>query len=124
MNPEIKEKWINALRSEEYQQTQDNLKTDEGYCCLGVLCDIYAKENNVDWEKDFDEYTMFGYVRKLPHHVVKWAGLNSQSPEVKDDNGNYVFLINLNDTGSTFREIAGLIEKNPFNNICSIWKLK
>jgi len=114
MNSKIKEKWLNALRSGEYNQQQNYLKTDEGFCCLGVLCDLYAKENNVDWkkDKDFDEYTMFGYVGKLPEHVVKWAGLNNQSPEVKDDNGNCVFLINLNDTGSTFREIAGLIEKS------------
>lgn len=41
LKPEIKQKWIKALRSGEYQQTKGRLKRDDGFCCLGVLCDVY-----------------------------------------------------------------------------------
>lgn len=41
MNKGIKDRWITALRSEKYSQTKGNLRDDEGYCCLGVLCDLY-----------------------------------------------------------------------------------
>lgn len=35
---EIKQKWLDALRSGQYEQGHGKLKTDDGkYCCLGVL---------------------------------------------------------------------------------------
>ncbi len=41
MNKAIKKKWIDALRSGQYRQTRDKLKSrNGGFCCLGVLCDI------------------------------------------------------------------------------------
>lgn len=40
MNVEWKAKWIAALRSGLYSQTTGVLKDENGYCCLGVLCDI------------------------------------------------------------------------------------
>lgn len=49
MNPEIKAKWVAALRSGEYLQgTGQLLNTYSGaskYCCLGVLCDLLVKED-------------------------------------------------------------------------------
>lgn len=41
--PELKAKWLVALRSGEYQQAKGALRTIEGekcMCCLGVLCDV------------------------------------------------------------------------------------
>lgn len=48
MNPEVKEIWLNALRSGEYQQAFAVLRgrSDSdavGYCCLGVLTCEYIK---------------------------------------------------------------------------------
>lgn len=40
MNPEWKAKWVAALRSGEYKQTREFLRTSTGFCCLGVLCDL------------------------------------------------------------------------------------
>ena len=37
MRPEIKEKWVGALRSGQYKQCRNELHDGEGYCCLGVL---------------------------------------------------------------------------------------
>lgn len=40
MKPELKENWIKALRSGKYTQTSNHLRVNDGYCCLGVLCDV------------------------------------------------------------------------------------
>lgn len=46
LNPEVKQQWIDALRSGTYTQAQGNLRQIEdnagsvGYCCLGVLCTL------------------------------------------------------------------------------------
>lgn len=41
MKPELKTKWIRALRSGKYKQGRGRLRTQKSsMCCLGVLCDI------------------------------------------------------------------------------------
>ena len=59
MNTEIKQKWVNALRSGEYEQGSEKLYSGRGYCCLGVLCDLYSKENGLKWE--FRGDALWGY---------------------------------------------------------------
>jgi hypothetical protein len=46
--------WINALKGGEYNQVKNALKTDNGYCCLGVLCRISLPE-------EFESSNMLGY---------------------------------------------------------------
>ena len=43
MNQQIKQLWVNALRSGEYKQATGRLRKNDGYCCLGVLCDLHSK---------------------------------------------------------------------------------
>lgn len=43
MNPEIKAKWVEALRSGRYEQTSGRLKDGDAFCCIGVLCDVYPE---------------------------------------------------------------------------------
>lgn len=40
MNPELKAKWVAALRSGKYEQGHEYLNKDGKFCCLGVLCDV------------------------------------------------------------------------------------
>lgn len=59
MNPEIKERWVAALRSGEYQQGFGQLRVRNyeasigeplyRYCCLGVLCDLAAQDAVGHW---------------------------------------------------------------------------
>lgn len=35
------QKWIDALRSGKYSQTQGQLQDTNGYCCLGVACKVF-----------------------------------------------------------------------------------
>lgn len=79
MNSEVKEKWIAALRSNEYKQTQGYLHTHDGYCCLGVLCDLYAKEKNMEWkiENDGNIRSFDGKDQVLPQSVSDWSGVET-----------------------------------------------
>jgi hypothetical protein len=109
MNPQIKQKWVSALRSGDYKQGQNFLRTDNGFCCLGVLCDLYIKENNVEWELvNNGNYYEFQYkVAALPLSVIEWSGVEGYNPLVNDEIGT---LSELNDSGSTFEQIADVIE--------------
>lgn len=42
MNPDLKHKWIEALRSGKYEQGEEGTLKDlkGGYCCIGVLGEI------------------------------------------------------------------------------------
>lgn len=127
MDPQVKELWVNALRSGKYQQTTGKLKTSKGFCCLGVLTDLYLKEKNQEWDCITDSDTDTHYYRieekedLLPASVKDWAGLYSISPQVMVENESYhpehdmekeipADLAELNDDGLSFNEIANLIE--------------
>jgi uncharacterized protein YeaC (DUF1315 family) len=136
MNPEIKQKWISALRSGEYEQGDGKLYSGQGYCCLGVLCDLYSKENNLKWEfrgddtiKTEDEivpsqlqkcdYFYFDDESEfLPESVKEWAELSVKNPQVRVEveeceGARFYFdeIANLNDAGYTFPQLANIIEK-------------
>jgi hypothetical protein len=111
MNPQVKEKWLSALRSGNYQQTQLHLHKEDGFCCLGVLCDLYGKENNVEWNLansgincEFQDMNV-----TLPLSVMEWAGVESPNPYI---GSRSLTLGELNDSGSTFNEIADLVEEH------------
>jgi len=48
MEQELKAKWIAALRSGEYPQDKAFLRSEKGYCCLGVLCDVAGEHQYTD----------------------------------------------------------------------------
>ena len=105
-----REKWIAALRSGKYLQVQDSLKDDVGYCCLGVACEISGLG---DWaeNKIYRVGLRFSSI-DLPGAVVEYYGLASQEgswglDETEDS------LIERNDRGATFEEIANIIENPP-----------
>lgn len=126
MNSQVKEKWIAALRSGEYQQGINSLRSNQGFCCLGVLCDLYAKEHNENWEhvnayseqntKAKDSWYFQEETQYLPEKVMNWAQLEDNNPEVKildkDDNLiQYDVLSMMNDEGVSFSFIADTIER-------------
>jgi hypothetical protein len=116
MNPEVKRKWIEALKSGEYEQGHHSLKTKEGdrvtYCCLGVLCDLYGKEHGNRWGKRRNQYpTFMKEMSALPKKVMEWAGIDTSTGEIRYKNGNRTALIRLNDNGKSFKQIAKVIEK-------------
>lgn len=96
MNKELKNKWIEALRSGKYKQGKGALRTGDienpHYCCLGVLCAISLEKikGEVMWEKGF-----------LPSSLEDYVCFDIQkSLTFKNDNA-----------GWSFSEIADWIEK-------------
>jgi len=125
MKKEIADKLVTALRSGEYDQSKLQLRTQEGYCCLGVLCDLYDKEQMArgqksGWTVQYS-YTLEGYMHRYndasattPLAVQLWAGLKTDTGAYNqlDDGGYEYYLSDLNDSGATFDEIAVVIEEN------------
>jgi len=111
MNPEIKSKWVAALRNGKYEQTTTVLRSAENeFCCLGVLCDLVDGER---WSEgvitirlpegsrfchQYGEAAVFP-----PHAIVVRASLDIDVAHQ---------LASMNDKGATFSEIADYIEAN------------
>lgn len=126
MNKEKKQKWTNALINGEYKKAAGSLKTIHGFCCLGVLCDLYYKETGKGGWNAANAFieTNTGQVWKglLPMEVIEWGEITE--PEIYqlsvNDNASYALeilkftytLAGMNDTGSDFIEIAEIINKN------------
>ncbi len=131
MNPEVKVKWLEALRSGEYRQTKGTLRRPgDRFCCLGVLSDLYTKEVEGSWEWYRDDCSVYGMVNgsygmvngsgsdvaivDLLPCIRDWAGLEGRNPEVHVAKGECDFvpttLAELNDEGMTFKEIADIID--------------
>lgn len=109
------------------------------HCCLGVLCELYQQDRRAKKMKpmsggsfkpaekyddgvpagsliyDFDERNGTASYATLPLRVVKWAGMASDDGQLVEDlymdNGHNVqTLAELNDSGTSFSEIADVIE--------------
>lgn len=129
MNPEIKAKWVAALRSGDYQQGYGQLREmpdpvtgKRGHCCLGVLCDVldgvYIETGVVDFGSpddtcifNGDDATITGSA--IPGGLWQAVGLERNDPAVDiqaEDETSPWRLSQLNDSRYTFGEIATLIE--------------
>jgi hypothetical protein len=123
MKADIKAKWLAALRSGQYEQTDKVLRNNEGVCCLGVLCDLYAQETGMEWFHNNDDYSMHGADSVLPLEVRRWADLPHENGAFvmvsrHYDEGenttvaNYPSLTELNDNWMyDFHQIADVIEE-------------
>lgn len=114
MNPEVKAKWLEDLRSGEFRQGRSHLKDGFGnMCCLGVL----AHQFNPEWVGD-------GSGRLVP--VVNGENLSDGGIEINQLSGklNSTFLASVgisdamasllmseNDNGGSFSYIADIIEE-------------
>ena len=110
---EIKTKWLHELRNGGHKQVQGTLKGIKsdgtiGYCCLGVL-EEKVLGNQVDAVKivALDEDI---------HHIIGYEGPTITYDRLKEDIiGNLELtdeLMDMNDTGWSFIQIANYIERN------------
>ena len=101
MNKEIKQKWIEALRSGKYKQTRGKLKGRNGaFCCLGVLCDIQGGK----WECAKNKYLLDGFYSSIPPKKLN-AGIFNYAPLVDRNDGLE------GGRAHSFSEIADYIEE-------------
>jgi len=128
MKPEVKAKWIAALRSGEYAQGQNRHRTKDSFCCLGVLCDLFLKEGRGGkWDgtlasiqydgQRFDVSKDDGSSYSLPKAVLAWAGVPSRGVRVRCEEESVAVGIDLLNDGvgeirpRTFSELANIIEE-------------
>lgn len=110
MNQQIKQRWIEALKSDEYRQGYEGLRHNDKFCCLGVLTDLYIKENGFQWRKDVGGCWSFdGEGGVLPASVQKWAGFDDANPLIL----GHCATDHNDGTNASFNEIAGYIEQDP-----------
>jgi len=100
MKIDLKQRWLEGLRSGRYAQGTISLKNkDDKYCCLGVLCDL-IDPNGWSLMKDRDNcYYWLGNWARPPSSVLP--------NEIQD------VLIEMNDVfNKTFLEIADYVEQH------------
>ena len=106
MNQQIKQQWVDALRSGTYRQTYGTLHDGGGnFCVLGVLCDLHHQATGTPWKGEE------GYVKSYLCHdkwisfvVRDWAGVTEKACER---------VYELNDNAEkTFAELADWIDVN------------
>jgi hypothetical protein len=115
-------KWVQALRSGKYKQTQGALTrvNKDGtaiHCCLGVACDLYLAEHPQFPVKEANDYRrLYGKGKLaaiLPAEVQDWLGMATEAGEYRVDGYIYNSLAGRNDSGVPFEEIADIIEQEP-----------
>lgn len=102
LDPELKAKWVSALRSGEYQQCAEYLHKDGRYCCLGVLAVVIGHPVS-----DIDNRGVLDFVdSELANRLEDYpARTNKVALEAMNDGTNEV-------RRHSFQEIAEWIEFN------------
>lgn len=121
MRQDIKQLWIDALRSNNYKQARHELvhQNDQGiyeHCALGVLCDIAVQKGVITqtplgYRAQTDPET-YGESAILPKAVADWAKLRSRDPYTKYELDSEL-VSDLNDKRRlSFDEIASILEED------------
>jgi len=114
MKPELKHKWIKALRSGEYKKSTNVLKrffktVEPRHCCMGVLCELMK-----------DDYAPAGVLIKQAEGVGDFYGCNKSIAAVLDmqtlqeagvSADHQRTLTSMNDKGVSWDRISAYIEK-------------
>ena len=102
MKPEDKKTWCDALRSGKYKQGTRRLCGDDKWCCIGVAADVLLDDFWI-WSERDRAWCIAGNSATLSDAWLKKIDLEWE---------RQVGLVEMNDTGSSFDEIADWIEKN------------
>lgn len=127
MDPDLKQRWVESLKSEKYQQATGRLRSQtsehEGFCCLGVLCDIIdSKKWSLDVQSDGSIDYDYNDVM-LPPYVIENHGVTILNLEARRELSDIMghdesmadlqhLLSWLNDNSLTLMEIGELIENH------------
>jgi hypothetical protein len=107
--PKQAQRWANALRSGKYKQITGRLQGSNGYCCLGVGCEVFIpKDKQLRTESLSSIRILIGGLPSASSQpgAPKWLRAVDGDFYNKTDE----HLHTLNDEGYSFDEIADLIE--------------
>lgn len=134
MSKELRKKWIDALRSGDYEQGKGYLRQHDYFCCLGVLCDLVDKNGwDLDHQSGIYSFDVMRY--RFPPGRLSQIKINkidadfefkSLPNDLKEKILEYftesdplsictapMSLAELNDHGVPFSLIADIIEAEP-----------
>lgn len=126
MNTRVKKLWVDALRAGKIKHGGKTVKLEQarqalhpksgGYCCLGVLCELFRLDTGQGyWSGPSDalEFEVNGYSESqaLPPPVIAWADVLDFNPDTLERT-NRRTLAELNDDGYSFQKIADVIERD------------
>lgn len=107
MKADVKQKWLEALRSGDYQQGKNVLRSSFGpantYCCLGVLCDILPQ---AEWKPYNGRWRIWHGFEIEESYVPQ-----NLASELELTHPHQRILARMNDEGRSFEEIADYIEE-------------
>lgn len=107
---ENRENWLLALESGKFKQGNAHLREGDCYCCLGVAAEMFCDPTRTDEKRNI--YWYEGSSALAPFTVVDALGLYGRTGGIRGLQYNET-LAHMNDTGSTFTEIAAFIRANP-----------
>ena len=114
MIKEYRAKWLEALRSGNYEQSRTTLQDDNGFCCLGVLIACHDHNTHGDYVpgtgKTFDEG------EELSPAGKDYFGLKHDQATIlmhmNDGTGQNIKGVSTPSKDHSFAEIADWIEMN------------
>lgn len=112
MKKSIATKWVKALRSGKYKKTTHILKDNNGYCCLGVLCEVVGKSFK---KTGPNIYVVEGCTTILPETVCSISGMKTKTGHFPTGTvyNKAESLVAINDhKAKSFRMVANAIEKH------------
>jgi hypothetical protein len=127
MKAEDKAKWLEALRSGEYNQIDNTLHAEGAYCCLGVLqkvldgsCEADAPQPTKAFlakheiEVETNDADIFGVITESPFPFLASGGTYAKLMELNDEleRDEYDGEPLLGRHVNTFDKIADYIEQN------------
>ena len=110
---EARKLWVEALRSGQYKQATHRLASSEGYCCLGVACEVFMQHES-GLSKPVPGTGSVGYRQisggqeygiSLPTLVQNWLGIRTRYGDYRDTS-----LVAVNDDIADFLKISEIIE--------------
>lgn len=113
MDAQLKTKWVEALRSGKYEQGRRQLRRDNEFCCLGVLCDL------IDPAKWISSGGAGFRYRGIDHNAMSFPPNEvTRNVGLPRDLENQV--AGMNDDGNSFAEIADYIEANIPDDVSGV----
>lgn len=117
LNKPIIQKWVDALRSGEFSQTQNRLGRmhEDGtmsYCCLGVLCEVAISDGlNIERtiNEDYNDVEFNGRSGIPPEEVAYHAGLALEGM-APDDGADEAWMVPVTDAVQKFVEVERVDE--------------
>lgn len=112
-----RKKWVKALRSGKFKQTDSVLYNGKAYCCLGIACRLDAREKG----KNFILCNYDDCDQTLPPSIQEKLNIDDYGElekPVRIEGREYTNLAELNDEAHySFKEIADVIEEQFIKNV-------